>query len=194
MDFNSEAMARLSLITIQRAVDGIFWLGADGRIMKINDAACRMLGYTNEELLNMTVSDIDPDYPPARFATLWNKIKQSESHRFESRHIRKDNIIYPLEISVYFVNFDGIELACTFFRDITRRKQMETALRESERKLRGIFNHHFQFTGMLSPDGRLLMANEPALNFIGAKEPDVLGRQCTRTGKYHRTCVGHQPR
>ena len=164
-------------VTIEQAVEGIFWLDKAGKILRANDAACRLLGYTREEILTLTVPDIDPDYSVEKYKKYyWKKIKKTGWMGFESRHRRKDGTLYSVEITSHFVELDGMEYSCTFFRDITKRKQVEESLQSSERKLRAIINHHFQLTGLLSLDGQVLMANETALNVIGAKESDVLGR------------------
>ncbi len=60
--------------------------------------------------------------------------------------------------------------------DITERKQMEAALRDSERKFRAIFHQTFQLIGLLQPDGLLLEANQTALDLIGAKREEVVGQ------------------
>ncbi len=60
--------------------------------------------------------------------------------------------------------------------DITERKQVEEALRESERKFRAIFDQSFEFIGLMTIDGTLIEANKTAISFIGAKESDVIGR------------------
>ncbi len=60
--------------------------------------------------------------------------------------------------------------------DITERKQAEEALKESERKLRAIFDQTFQFTGLMTIDGTLIEANRTALNFAGIEAKDVLGK------------------
>ncbi len=59
---------------------------------------------------------------------------------------------------------------------VLQRKQVEQALRESERRFHAIFDQTFQFVGLLKPDGTLLEANQTALNFRGLKRPDVVGR------------------
>lgn len=59
-DFKS--FQRLSHVSIENAVYGIFWLDAQGRIYRANDAACRLLGYTKDELLGMKVSDFGSEY------------------------------------------------------------------------------------------------------------------------------------
>jgi formate hydrogenlyase transcriptional activator len=172
-----QILRHLFHVTIEQAVDGIFWLDANGHIHRANDAACRLLGYTKEELLNLTIPDIDPDFSIKKYQEFyWQEIKKAGWISFESRHRRKDGSIYSVEITSHYVELDGTGYSCTFFRDITKRKQAEVSLKASESKLRAIINHHFQLTGLLAPDGRLLMANETALNLIGVKESAVLGR------------------
>ena len=54
-------------------------------------------------------------------------------------------------------------------------EQVQTSQRESEQKLRGIFDHAFQFIGLLKPDGRIVDANQSALDFAGVSESAVIG-------------------
>lgn len=62
------------------------------------------------------------------------------------------------------------------WRDITEKKRTESALQESERRLREIFNTTFQFVGLLSPEGIVLEANQTALDFGGLTREEVVGR------------------
>jgi PAS domain S-box-containing protein len=102
-----EGFQRLSHVSVENAVYGIFWLDAEGRIYRANDAACRLLGYTKEELLGMKVSDFDPDYQAQEFTTFWRKLKKLREYNIESRHKRKDGSYYPAEISSCYVDFEG---------------------------------------------------------------------------------------
>lgn len=61
-------------------------------------------------------------------------------------------------------------------RDVSDRKQMEEALRESEEKFRAIFNQTFQFVGLLQPNGILLEANQTALDFAGISREEAVGK------------------
>jgi PAS domain S-box-containing protein len=67
----------------------------------------------------------------------------------------------------------GVAIA---YVDITERKRVEAALRESERRFRAIFDQTFQFVGLLKPDGTLLEANQTALDFGGFSLCDIVGR------------------
>ena len=60
--------------------------------------------------------------------------------------------------------------------EINERRQAQEALQKSEQKLQAIFNHSFNFIGLLEPDGTLIAANRTGLDFIGSAAADVLGR------------------
>ena len=77
IEYRSTKLSQLSHETIEQAADGIFWLDSEGRIHRVNDAACRLLGYSREELLAMTVPDFDPEYSVANYKErYWKKVRQ----------------------------------------------------------------------------------------------------------------------
>lgn len=61
-------------------------------------------------------------------------------------------------------------------KEVQQRRWTEDRLRESEQKLRAVFDQTFQLIGVLTPDGTLIEANRTALAFTGAKDRDVLGK------------------
>ena len=63
----------LAHFTIEKAADPIFWVGPDARFRRANEAACRYLGYSREELLSMTVHDVNPDYQKDTWPQYWEK-------------------------------------------------------------------------------------------------------------------------
>ena len=115
---------------LHAAMDG-FWLADDfGNIIEVNEAYCRMSGYSAPELLRMGVYDIEAKETPAAIAEHLANVRAAGEARFQSIHRRKDGSIFDVEVSLQYRPFDGGRFVC-FFRDITERRRAEEALRES---------------------------------------------------------------
>jgi PAS domain S-box-containing protein len=126
---------RFTQYAIDSTVSQAFWMTDDGRLFYVNDAACRALGFTRDELLGMTIRDIDPTYPLERFAEQWRDLREHGALTFETRHQAKDGRIYPVEIRANYVVFDGKEYYCAFATDISERKRAEEELRQAHDEL-----------------------------------------------------------
>ena len=131
----TEEALRFTQFAIDRTIDQAFWMTEDGHFFYVNDAACRTLGYSREELLKMSVPDIGPTFPPEVFAQHWRDLQKNGSATFESFHRTKDGRIYPVEIRANYVAFDDKEYNCAFATDITDRKRMEEELQKSHDEL-----------------------------------------------------------
>jgi PAS domain S-box-containing protein len=107
----------------------------DGRLFYVNDAACRCLGYSSEELTTMSIPDIDPRHPPETFAEHWRQLREHGSITIETVHQAKDGHIYPVEIRANHVIFDDTEYNCAFATDITERKQTREELQRARDEL-----------------------------------------------------------
>ncbi|WP_224981981.1 LytS/YhcK type 5TM receptor domain-containing protein [Geomonas agri] len=121
---------------VDHAGDSMFWIDNEGRILYVNDATCAGLGYSREELLRMSIFDIDPDFP----ATVWNEHFENLRLRghiiFETRHCAKDGRIFPIEVNANYVHFGCHEFNFAFARDITERKRaMEERLKLEQQLL-----------------------------------------------------------
>jgi PAS domain S-box-containing protein len=131
-----EEALRLTQFSIDHAGDCVFWLGSDARIIYVNEAACESLGYSSEELTSMTVHDIDPNFPAEVWSAHWRELKQRGSFIIESQHRRKDGVVFPVEITINYLEFEGKELNFTFARDITERKKVEGEREKMQAQLR----------------------------------------------------------
>jgi PAS domain S-box-containing protein len=119
---------RLTQYALDQYSDGVFRINREGRFEYVNREACRNLGYSEDELLAMHVSDIDPDFPAERWPEQWQLLELTGKKLFESRHRRKDGSIYPVEVSSNYVRLGEREVHIAYVRDITERKQSEHAL------------------------------------------------------------------
>ncbi len=138
-DITERKQERESLLRTQfamdRARDSILWVNDKGCIVYANDSACTSMGYSRDELLSMTVFDIDPDFPPDQWEQHKRDMRRQKAMSFEGRHFAKDGRIFPVEVSSNFLEFDGRWFACAFDRDLTERKRAEAEIRKLNEEL-----------------------------------------------------------
>ena len=109
---------------LQTAMDGVCRLDKQGRFMEVNETYCRMSGYSEAELLTMSVKDVEAAETAAATSVHLQKVITEGSDRFESRHRHKNGGIIDLEISVQYKSAAKGEFVA-FLRDISERKQAE---------------------------------------------------------------------
>ena len=117
---------------VESASDAILVSDARGRLVEVNAAGCRMLGYSREELLTMSNTDIVDFAEAARVAPAMAQLSAGEVIRSEWHCRRKDGTLFPCETSATVLP-DGRLMG--IMRDITERRRAEQALRESEARL-----------------------------------------------------------
>ena len=132
----AEEMLRLTQFSVDQASDAILWLTPDGLVHYASDSACRRLGYSREELLSVRVFELVPGESPETWWRQWTEIKRGHSLTFEKRFRAKDGEVFPAEVSANFFEYEGREYTCAFVRDVSERKSVERALRETEEQLR----------------------------------------------------------
>jgi two-component system, cell cycle sensor histidine kinase and response regulator CckA len=122
--------------SVEAASDAIFWIKPDGSIVDVNDAACRSLGYTREELLQLSVVDVDPLAKREAWEKYFQQLRELRTLRFESLQNTKDGEIFPVEIVANYVCHNHEERYCAIVRNISERKLAEEALRVSGEDLK----------------------------------------------------------
>ena len=123
---------------IEQSSDGVFMVdAATGRFLLVNNRACSTLGYEKEELLNMTVPDIETTLPgKAAWQEQLKVIKSGEGMILAHRHKRKDQTTFPVEVSAKFVQQGGKEYIVGVGRDLSEREQTEKpALQTSHQEI-----------------------------------------------------------
>lgn len=129
----AERILKLTQCGIHHAMDSIFWISPEGQFIHVNEAACRRLGYTHEEMTKITVSDIDPTCSPEKAHEFWERLKSEGSIIMESKHWTKDGRSIDVEITSNFCDYEGQQYNCALARDITDRNLLEEQLRQSQK-------------------------------------------------------------
>ncbi|MCY2991122.1 MAG: PAS domain S-box protein [Planctomycetota bacterium] len=110
-----------------------------GQILLANEAAAKMHGYTVAELEQMRITDLDVPESVSQAPERFDSIRKGASISGETRHVRKDGTVFPIEFSAASVAFDGRSCVLAFTRDITERKQADV-YRELGREVLQILN------------------------------------------------------
>ncbi len=131
----AENALRLTQFSVDNALDPIIWLGRRGEIIYVNDAACKAVGYTRDELLSMSAYDIALDMSTEQWEELWEARKEQGGLLSEIGQRRKDGSVYWAEVSSRYLQYNGNEYVWVTIRDITKRKRAQEALEEREREL-----------------------------------------------------------
>jgi PAS domain S-box-containing protein len=169
---SAEAL-RLTQFSVDRSVEAVFWIGPDARIVGVNEAACRALGYSREELLAMTVHDIDPQFPAESWRQHWEALKRDGSLVIETYHRTKGGMTFAVEVAANYIRFGGKEYNCAFARDISERKRSELALRLSEQRFRAIADYTYFWEVWVSPEGQVLWTNAAVERITGYSAEEI---------------------
>lgn len=116
---------------ISATMDGFFVTDVHGQFRDVNDACCRILGYSRSELLDLNLHDVNMTNSQEETAERLRKIKKIGHERFDTVLRRKDGTVLHIEISINFMPEGGGKLIA-FIRDITERKRTELALRQQQ--------------------------------------------------------------
>lgn len=127
---------RLIKFSMDNAASNIFWINKAGGIIYANRTACKTLEYSIEELQQLSVHNLDTNFPQERWDSHWQGLRQHKTKTIESIYKKKSGKCFPVEIIVNHLELDGTEFHCVSVRDITKQKRVEELLRESEERFR----------------------------------------------------------
>ncbi|MDD3135408.1 MAG: PAS domain S-box protein, partial [Methanoregula sp.] len=157
---------------LEQAADAIFLHDENGKILDVNDKACRNLGYSREELVQMSIGEIDPGAIQIVKHTLWRTVMDGVPITFESRQVRKDGSSLPVEVSLGPVKIAHEWVVLGIVRDITDRKRADAALNASERRFRDLADLLPQIVYETDAQGTLIYTNRIAFELFGYTEEE----------------------
>lgn len=151
--------------------------GEPAPFMKINDAACLWLGYSQAEFLALTIWDIEAPGMELRRSEILRLLNKERKALFEMEFIAKDGRLIPAEVNARVMELNGQPSVLCVVRDITRRKQAEEALRESETRYREVYDNTSDgiFLMDVTTDGRYRLAgfNPAHMQILGLSRAPI---------------------
>ncbi|MEO9210875.1 MAG: PAS domain S-box protein, partial [Ginsengibacter sp.] len=166
------------------AADPFILMREDGSFEYLNKMALKKWGYTREEADHLKVPDVDPIFNNKKFHQLFKRSQEESMPPFETLHKNKQGIIFPVEISLGNVQFEGRPLYFAIARDITDRKKAEKDIvdaskkaEESEKRFRdSVQQAPLGICILRGPEFLVEIANENYLLITDRKKDDFIGR------------------
>jgi len=160
---------------LDSATDSVFVHDLEGRIIYVNEAACKMRGYTREELLGMTLQELNtPEFSESTKERI-DRIKQEGSAVFETAHLTKDGVTINIEVHARTMEFNGEVVIAAIGRDITERKRAEEALQEQKEFSERLVENSTAGIFVLDADHKVILWNKACEELTGVKADELIG-------------------
>ncbi len=179
----AERFGRRNELILEAAGEGIYGVDAQGKTTFVNPAAARMLGYTPEELIGKSHHEIvhhskldGTPYPPEA-CPIYAALKDGTSHHGDNEVFwRKDGTCFAVEYHSTPMIEDGrIAGAVVTYQDVTERKRVEQALRQSEEKYRSISESASTLIISVDKDGLIIDCNSRVQQILGYVPDEIIG-------------------
>ncbi len=145
-----------------------------GHILDVNQKACTFYGYRRDQILHMRITDINTLSPEAVFEEM-ERAKNEKRRYFNFRHRLKGGEIREVEVYSGPIMLDGRKVLYSIVHDVTARRQIERALKESERNYRQIFNAMNDGLVLADLEGAIVDVNPGFCRLYGYIREEIVG-------------------
>ncbi len=167
---------RIAQFSIDIAADAIFWMNKEGGFIYVNNAASTMLGYTKNELAEMSIFDIVSEFSKEVWRDYWSQLKKKGSYVIQLYYKTRMGNEIPVEAAFNFREFEGEEFNFVFSRNIVDRKISEEKLKNAKDKAERSDRLKSAFLANMSHEIRTPMnAISGFINLLG--DPDITQEQ-----------------
>jgi diguanylate cyclase (GGDEF)-like protein/PAS domain S-box-containing protein len=164
-------------IIFESASDGIILLNvSEGKFSDANEKICNMLGYTCEELLELSIHDIHPQESIPFVLEQYEEVLKKEGYIAKDIPvIRKDKTVFFADISGSPITLGGKEYSLGIFRDITERKRAEAELLEEQQRFKALADQSSDIIVVVNREGNVIYENKSMEKVLGYKPKERIG-------------------
>jgi len=156
--------------------DGIFLHDLQGNILEVNDLARDMFGYSQAELLKLTIPELHPKEALPASKQALSAVMQNGSANFEVTFERKDRQTFWAEVSARVLDIDGQQVVLGLVRDISERKRTENEIRSTNKRLAQIIDFLPDATFVIDTMGKVIAWNRAMEELTAVSAGDMIGK------------------
>jgi PAS domain S-box-containing protein len=163
-------------LIFDHAGDPIYIHDGSGRILAVNPKACELLGYSIQELMSLTIDQVDAPEEKRHILERVALLMRQGHLMFQTVHQRKDGSLLPVEVSSRKICWDGTPAIMSIARDLTLRMQAEERLLEAKNFTEKVINSAQEGVVVYGPDLRYRIWNPFMQQITGLAADEVLSR------------------
>ncbi|MGB9979767.1 sensor histidine kinase [Methanobacterium sp.] len=155
-------------------------------IMDVNRSALDQLGYTRDEVLNISINDLITPWEIDQMEKLFSDLMENrgipDRKNVVTTFLKSNLEEIPVEISISLVEFGDNFYAVIVARDITERMEAQRAIMQSEEKYRILFEYSPDFIILINPEGKIIDINKSTKKFVNLSKEQLIGKSILGLG------------
>ncbi len=161
------------------AADIIMLVGLDGRILDMNHTGITKYGYPREEILRMNARELLAQHESEEFATHVRQAERFGKLTVDSEHMTATGHVFPVEVRIRIIEFEGVKALLGLVRDMTARKENEKRLRDSREMLQSILDGMGAAVFYVDPRRYVITeTNVVGQKLLGILRENIVGAHC----------------
>jgi PAS domain S-box-containing protein len=164
----------MAIFALEATPVEVYWTDLQARIVEVNPAACKALGYSREALISLTLADIDPLFTEGGWLAFLQDVRRGGKGERESIHRRRDGSEYTVEIAASLLKTGDRELVCGLARDISDRKELERQSAHVSQLYHSALDSPAIGFWAVDPTGRLVDVNQTYQRLSGYDREELL--------------------
>lgn len=162
------------------SADGIVVSDLKGIITDCNSAACKLFGYTQQELIGQSYHLFFPEDQRALLPRKVNRDTVTGDKLVERTYVRRDGALISAEVYTKLIEINGLSNVVAHVRDVTDKKQAQIAIKKSEEKYRNLFERSLAGIFRTTVDGKIIECNDEYARVLGYKSADDIKNTSTK--------------